>query len=205
LPRLARESLEDVLTEVGRNEMLAENVIMAIYPDYQAGEGVKADLPEAKSKDDVIPNRIPIRGINSDLPVQFSKDGGAVPGDNIVGILVPGEGITIYPSESKTLARFKDDGAHLIDVRWDVDENNQERFPARIRVLVDNKPGILALVAEVIAQNDGNIQNLSMKVLVDEFMEMEIDIDVWGLSHLTQIIKQLSAKSIATKVDRITE
>lgn len=205
LPRLARESLEDVLTEVGRNEMRAENVIMAIYPDYQAAEGDKGDLPEAKSKDDVIPNRIPIRGINSDLPVQFSKDGGAVPGDNIVGILVPGEGITIYPSESKTLARFKDDGAHLIDVRWDVDENNQERFPARIRVLVDNKPGILALVAEVIAQNDGNIQNLSMKVLVDEFMEMEIDIDVWGLSHLTQIIKQLSAKSITTKVDRITE
>ncbi len=205
LPRLARESLEDVLTEVGRNEMRAENVIMAIYPDYQAAEGDKGDLSEAKSKDDVIPNRIPIRGINSDLPVQFSKDGGAVPGDNIVGILVPGEGITIYPSESKTLARFKDDGAHLIDVRWDVDENNQERFPARIRVLVDNKPGILALVAEVIAQNDGNIQNLSMKVLVDEFMEMEIDIDVWGLSHLTQIIKQLSVKSITTKVDRITE
>lgn len=205
LPRLARESLEDVLTEVGRNEMLAENVIMAIYPDYQAGEGVKGKLPEPKAHDDSIPNRIPIRGINSDLPVQFSKDGGAVPGDNIVGILVPGEGITIYPSESKTLARFKDDDAHLIDVRWDVDENNQERFPARIRVLVDNKPGILALVADIIAQNDGNIQNLSMKVLVDEFMEMEIDIDVWGLSHLTQIIKQLSAKSITTKVDRITE
>ena len=205
LPRLARESLEDVLTEVGRNEMLADNVIMAIYPDYKASEGAKRKLPEPKIQDDTIPNRIPIRGINSDLPVQFSKDGGAVPGDNIVGILVPGEGITIYPSESKTLARFKDDGAHLIDVRWDVDENNQERFPARIRVLVDNKPGILALVAEVIAQNDGNIQNLSMKVLVDEFMEMEIDIDVWGLSHLTQIIKQLSAKSITTKVDRITE
>ncbi|KAG1700439.1 GTP pyrophosphokinase rsh [Nymphon striatum] len=121
LPRLARESLEDVLTEVGRNEMLAENVIMAIYPDYQAADGAKSDLTEAKSKDDVIPNRIPIRGINSDLPVQFSKDGGAVPGRQHCWYFGAG---------------------------WDVDENNQERFPARIRVLVDNKPGILALVAE---------------------------------------------------------
>ncbi len=204
LPRLARDSLEDVLTEVGRNEMLAKNVILSIYPDYDPNEAITNDAPDNKNQEVTTSPVIPIRGINSDLPVKFSTDGGAIPGDNIVGILVPGEGITIYPSESKTLARFKDDGAHLIDVRWDVDENKQERFPARIKVLVDNKPGILALVAEVIAQNDGNIQNLSMKVLVGEFMEMEIDIDVWGLSHLTQIIKQLSAKSITTKVDRIT-
>ena len=203
LPRLARQSLEDVLTEVGRNEMLAENVILAIYPDFEVSKDVQQSA--MKIEDAAPSNRIPIRGINSDLPVTFSKDGGAVPGDNIVGILVPGEGITIYPAQSKTLARFKDDGADLIDVRWDIDEHNQERFPARIRVLVDNKPGILALVANVIAQNDGNIQNLSMKVLVDEFMEMEIDIDVWGHTHLTQIIKQLSNKSITTKVHRVTE
>ena len=204
LPRLARESVEDVLTEVGRNEMHAGNVILAIYPDYKVSESPKDNMAKAKVKEVAKSSLIPIRGINSDLPVKFSKDGGAVPGDNIVGILVPGEGITIYPSDSKTLARFKDDGAHLIDVRWDLNENNQERFPARIRVLVDNKPGILALVADIIAQNDGNIQNLAMKVLVDEFMEMEIDIDVWGLTHLTQIIKQLGAKSVTTKVDRIT-
>ena len=204
LPRLARESVEDVLAEVGRNEMSAANVILAIYPDYTTGQNnsdERSNMDDHQEKD---ADRIPIRGINSDLPVSFSRDGGAVPGDNIVGILVPGEGITIYPSQSKALARLKDDGAELLDIRWDVDENNQERFPARIRILVDNKPGILAMVADVIAQNDGNIQNLNMKVLVDEFMEMEIDIDVWGLSHLTQIIKQLSEKPITTKVDRIT-
>ena len=40
---------------------------------------------------------IPIRGINTDLPVRFAPNGGAVPGDRIVGIVTPGEGITIYP------------------------------------------------------------------------------------------------------------
>lgn len=204
LPRLARDSVEDVLAEVGRNEMSAANVILAIYPDYTTEQNNVDDRSNMNNGQEKELDRIPIRGINSDLPVTFSRDGGAVPGDKIVGILVSGEGIIIYPSQSKALARLKDDGAELLDVRWDVDENNQERFPARIRILVDNKPGTLAMVADVIAQNDGNIQNLNMKVLVDEFMEMEIDIDVWGLSHLTQIIKQLSEKSITTKVDRIT-
>jgi guanosine-3',5'-bis(diphosphate) 3'-pyrophosphohydrolase len=206
LPRLARQSLEDVLAEVGRNEMSATNVIKAIYPDFEVDENTTPfkeprQLEEGSDKEPS--GRIPIRGINSDLPVSFSREGGAVPGDNIVGILVPGEGITIYPAQSKTLAKFKDDGANLIDVRWDIEEASKERFPASIRVLVENKPGVLALVANVIAQNDGNIQNLSMKVLVDEFMEMEIDIDVWGLTHLTQITKQLNNKSITTKVERI--
>ncbi len=206
LPRLARDSVDDVLAEVGRGEMQPDDVVVAIYPEYQV-ENQEVDA-QSNGKSALIqnkkPGRIPIRGINSDLPVKFSKEGGAVPGDNIIGILVPGEGITIYPSESKTLAKFKDDGAHMIDVRWDLDPANKERFPASIYVLVDNKPGTLALVADVIAKNDGNIQNLSMKVIVDEFMEMKIDIDVWGRSHLTQIIKQLSEKSVISKVDRIT-
>ena len=46
---------------------------------------------------------IPIRGINGDLPVRFAPNGGAVPGDRIVGILTPGEGITIYPIQSPAL------------------------------------------------------------------------------------------------------
>jgi len=204
LSRLARNSVDDVLAEVGRGEMQAVNVIKAIYPDYETQDGERTDKQLSSSAQADEPSRIPIRGINSDLPVRFSKEGGAVPGDNIVGILVPGDGITIYPSESKTLAKFKDDDAHLLDLRWDIDEQNPERFPARIKVLLENKPGTLALIADVIAKHDGNIQNLSMKVMVDEFMEMEIDIDVWGLGHLTRIIKQLSAKPAISKVERIT-
>ena len=50
---------------------------------------------------------IPIRGINGDLPVRFAPDGGAVPGDRIVGILTPGEGITIYPIQSPALERVR--------------------------------------------------------------------------------------------------
>ena len=212
LPRLARESAEDVLAEVGRGEISTQNVIQAVYPDYAKPNGEVVPLTEEKKKsakdkssaNKNVASRIPIRGINSDLPVRFSTEGGAVPGDSIVGILSPGEGITIYPSESETLAKFKDDGARLLDVRWDVDEENADRFPARIKVLAANEPGTLALIADVIAKNDGNIQNLSMEVPVDDFTEMQIDIDVWGLSHLTKIIKDLRLKPVTTSVERIT-
>ena len=71
---------------------------------------------------------IPIRGINSDLPVRFAPDGGAVPGDRIVGILTPGEGITIYPIQSPALKDFEDKPERWLDVRWDVEEARRSGF-----------------------------------------------------------------------------
>ena len=77
---------------------------------------------------------IPIRGINGDLPVRFAPEGGAVPGDRIVGILTPGEGITTYPIQSAALSEFEDHPERWLDVRWDEEEMTPRRFPARIEV-----------------------------------------------------------------------
>ena len=103
-----------------------------------------------------------MRGINSDLPVRFAPNGGAVPGDRIVGILTPGEGITIYPIQSPILKDFEDRPETWLDLRWDVDEHEPQRFPAQIVVQSVNEPGSLAQVAQVIAENDGNIDNIHM-------------------------------------------
>src|SRR3954454_309722 len=115
LPRLARVSVEDVMSAVGRGEMRAADVARAMHPDYKEERAaVIAQQPKAESGwfglkraksvrykvPDTIGPAIPIRGTNSDLPVRFAPNGGAVPGDRIVGILTPGEGITIYPIQS---------------------------------------------------------------------------------------------------------
>jgi len=214
LPRLARKSVDDVLSEVGRSEMIASIVIKAVHDDYEEAKKANENLSKDVTTEDVrleeVENAngnektIPIRGLESDLPVNFSADGGAVPGDKIIGILTPGEGITIYPSTSKTLANFKHDKQQLLDLRWDIDTKKRSRFPARIKVLAANSPGTLAILSTVIAEYDGNIQNVNMKVPVDDFTEMEIDIDVWDLTHLTDIIRQIKGKSITTSVERIT-
>src|SRR5271154_5497018 len=147
LPRLARASVDDVMSAVGRGEMKAADVVRAMYPDYK-DERVTAVAPEAESGwfglkrakavkfkvPEVAENgaAIPIRGINNtDLPVRFAPNGGAVPGDRIVGIMTPGEGITIYPIQSPALKEFEDQPERWLDVRWDVDEKAPQRFPAR--------------------------------------------------------------------------
>jgi len=219
LPRLARASIEDVMSAVGRGEMKASNVARAMYPDYKDervtpiapkaesgwfglrwAKAVKFKLPdEAESSP-----AIPIRGINTDLPVHFAPNGGAVPGDRIVGIMTPGEGITIYPIQSEALKQFEETPERWLDVRWDIDDKAPQRFPARLAVHSVNEPGTLAQITQVIAEHDGNIDNIKMTRQSPDFTELTIDLEVYNLKHLTSIISQLRAKKVVANVERVT-
>ncbi|BAR62933.1 bifunctional (p)ppGpp synthetase/guanosine-3',5'-bis(diphosphate) 3'-pyrophosphohydrolase [Bradyrhizobium diazoefficiens] len=212
LPRLARTSIEDVMAAVGRGEIKASHVARAMYPDYKeervARYGIKKGLA-AKLKEKVAsepprtPVAIPIRGINSDLPVKFAPNGGAVPGDRIVGIVTPGEGITIYPIQAPALKDFEEEPERWLDVRWDIEDTAPQRFPARIRVENVNEPGALAQIATVIAEHDGNIDNISMQRRSPDFTETTIDLEVYDLKHLSAILAQLRAKAVVARVERV--
>src|SRR5712664_676650 len=98
LPRLARASIDDVFAAVARGELRAADAVRAMYPDYKDERATMPAAPKsetgwfglrkAKAVKLKVPTGtaegIPIRGINSDLPVSFAPGGGAVPGDRIV-------------------------------------------------------------------------------------------------------------------------
>ena len=221
LPRLARGSVEDVLAAVGRGEMASSDVLRALYPDYHGERAHVVSEPAPKdpgwftfpkslglifkpasSSGKAQPmSDVPVIGLDADLPVRFAE-GGAVPGDRIVGILTPGEGVTVHRIDSPELARFENALDQWFDVRWDVDGKNARRFPARIVVVSINEPGSLAQVASVVAEHDGNIENITMTRRTDDFVEMTIDISVWDLKHLTAILAQLRSKPVVNSAER---
>ena len=222
--RLARASAEDVFSAVGRGDIRADDVVKALNPDWRGERPVPKPAPRGDgwfglrraanlrfripgfraSPNAAEPeDSIPIRGMNSDLPVRFAPDGGAVPGDRIVGIVSPGEGITIYPIQSPALKAFDDQPERWLDVRWDVDEGTTQRFPARIAVNSANAPGSLAQVAQVIAEHGGNIDNIRMARRSPDFTEILIDVEVYDVKHLNAIIAQLRAKPIVSEAARV--
>ncbi len=225
MPRLARTAVEDVFAAVGRGEIKTDDLIRAVYPEWTAqrpedratggnkapqGEGwfelkrghnLKFKIPDGAEEG--YASAIPIRGINSDLPVRFAPEGGAVPGDRIVGILAPGEGITIYPIQSQALQHFEDAPERWLDVRWDVDELSDGRFPARIVVTAVNEPGTLGQVATIIGERNGNIAGINMRSRSPDFTELVIDLDVFDLRHLNGILTDLRARPVVSSVERI--
>lgn len=226
LHRLARKDIEDVLASVGRGELASTDVMKAVFPDYK-DERVTVSAPKQreegwskirnaagmlfqmpgtraarKDKDQPRDGAVPIRGVRGDLPVRFAPEG-AVPGDRIVGIVQPGTGITIYPIQSPALQAFDDQPERWIDVRWDIDEQTKERFPARVSVTAINAPGSLADIAQVVASNDANIHTLSMVRTAPDFTEMLIDLEVWDLKHLNRLLSQLKDNSSVSDARRV--
>jgi guanosine-3',5'-bis(diphosphate) 3'-pyrophosphohydrolase len=225
LHRLGQKDVEDAIAAVGRGEMSSLDVLRAVYPDHQdervtvkpAGDagwfnvrsasGMIFKIPDGSTSDIAVlegAEALPIRGLASDVEVHFAPTG-AVPGDRIVGIMEKGKGITIYPIQSPVLQRFDDEPERWIDVRWDLDEANKSRFAARILVNALNEPGTLAKVAQTVADIDVNIRLLNTVRVAADFTEMQLDVEVWDLRQLNQLLVQLKELDCIATVKRLYE
>jgi GTP pyrophosphokinase len=225
LARLSQKSIDEVHAAVGRGELPVKDVVRSVVPEAELAEqpsaprkrsrgersqgeegwfnlakviGLKFRWPGSGGSEARQP-QLPIRGLRNDVPVQF-EEGGAVPGDRIVGVLTEGEGIRIFQIHSPKLKEFEHE--KWIDVTWDVDPDDPERFPAKIVVTALNEPGTLAQIAQAIGEADGNIDNVRMLRRAKDFTEMLIEIEVWDLDHLTQIIAGLKGKAVVSGVER---
>ena len=222
LPRLARQSIEDVFSAVGRGEMYSGDVLRAVYPGVKpekrpagAAQGLTElgwfGLKKAANLVFKVPGQndrssssaLPIRGFGGDLPVSFAPDGGAVPGDRIVGIFTPGEGITVYPIQSPALVAFEDQTDRWLDVRWDIDEDSNDVFPARILLNCLNEPGALGVAATVIGDLGANIVHVEFNSRSPDLRDIVLDVRVRDLAHLNAIIAQLRGKSVVTRAERV--
>ena len=207
LPRLAQHDLDDMLAAVGRGEIPASDVVRAVHPDakdppVKSRRGAATARTRRLRRTKTAPP-IPIRGIEGEVAIRYAPDGGAVPGDRIIGIMTPGEGVTIYPIQSPALKDFDDHPERWLDVRWDVEQDSDQRFPARIALTAVNEPGSLAQVAQIIAAADANISNLRITQVAPDFSEMVIDLEVANLKHLTRVISGLRAQPVVSSVQRV--
>ncbi|MDD1500424.1 bifunctional (p)ppGpp synthetase/guanosine-3',5'-bis(diphosphate) 3'-pyrophosphohydrolase [Agrobacterium sp. CNPSo 3708] len=228
LHRLAQKDAEDAIAAVGRGEVSSLDVLRAVFPDYQdervtvkmtgddgwfnmrSASGMIFKIPgksrsalEDDGATEVLdgPDPMPIRGLSDNVEVHFGATG-AVPGDRIVGIMEKGKGITIYPIQSPALQRFDDEPERWIDVRWDLDEANKSRFMARLLINALNEPGTLASVAQSIATLDVNIRALNMVRIGTDFSELSLDVEVWDLRQLNQLLSQLKDLDCVSTVKR---
>ncbi|ACI54287.1 (p)ppGpp synthetase I, SpoT/RelA [Rhizobium leguminosarum bv. trifolii WSM2304] len=230
LHRLGQKDVEDAIAAVGRGEMSSLDVLRAVYPDHQdervtvkpSGDDgwfnvrsaagmifkipgkTKPGLDGGHSDIDTDADIGPIRGLSGNVDVKFASTG-AVPGDRIVGIMDQSKGITIYPIQSPSLQRFDDQPDRWIDVRWDLDEANKSRFMARIMVNGLNEPGTLAKVAQTVAGLDVNIRLLNTVRVAADFTEMMLEVEVWDLRQLNQLLAQMKELDCIATVRRLYE
>lgn len=199
---LRAEEVDDVLANIGAGLSSAREVFGVVFPGHRFNS---ADSAEAAKKR-VVATRSPdspvaIRGMIPGMAVHFARCCHPLPGDRIVGIVTTGKGVTVHTIDCETLEAFADSPERWLDIAWDTQSVTND-VVGRISATVANEPGALGTIATVIGKNGGNINNLKFTNRSADFFEMEIDIDVQDVKHLTDILAALRATPVVNAVER---
>ena len=193
IPRLGHKNTDDALAAIGRGELSAIDVMKAMgltIDDTKLRELRRKTSRKSETEE----LSVPVRGVSRTTALKISPETGAVPGERIVGILTPGEGITIYPIFAKALEQFDNQPERWVDLAWDTGASDQ-RFPARITVSILNEVGSLAQVTQSISDLGGNIDALQMVARegAKDFFDLDITLEVNDLKHLNDIMAVCAA------------
>ncbi|MCQ2965215.1 MAG: bifunctional (p)ppGpp synthetase/guanosine-3',5'-bis(diphosphate) 3'-pyrophosphohydrolase [Alphaproteobacteria bacterium] len=206
LANFKQSSVEDLVAAVGEGLILVSDILDIIFPDHKSKfvKVVDAIKRSAKRIGDKSDNKkqSPINGLIPGMAINFAKCCRPLPGDRIVGIVTTGKGVTIHRIDCSTLEKFSSEPERWLDVSWNEDSSNQETHISRLRIVLENRPGSLATLSNVIAKNHGNISNLNILERTVSFFELAVDIEVQDVEHLRDIMMALRASSGINSVRR---
>ena len=206
VPRLGHKNVDDAMATIGRGDLSGYDMLKAMGLTVEESQMRESRRKVAgKKSEQAEANAVPVRGLSANTPFKISRETGAVPGDRIVGITMPGEGVTIFPIFAKALEQFDNQPERWIDLAWDT-LASQQKFPARIKVVLLNEVGALAQVTQVIGEQGGNIDELQMMARqgVRDFFDLDILLEVHDARHLNDIITGLKSRNAVSSVARAT-
>jgi GTP diphosphokinase / guanosine-3',5'-bis(diphosphate) 3'-diphosphatase len=212
LKALKLATLADLYIAVGNGNISQRDVVHAAYPELRqsprAPRMVPALLTRARTSTR-FDSGMPITGLVPGMAYHFAGCCHPVPGDEIVGIVATGKGVTIHARECQTLEGFSATPERFIEVDWNYESLAKERpdsrnsgHTARIHVISTNEPLALANLTNAVAKQDGAIASLKIISRHQDFIETLVDVDVRNVAHLSNVIAGLRGVNGIKGVER---
>jgi GTP diphosphokinase / guanosine-3',5'-bis(diphosphate) 3'-diphosphatase len=213
LKALKFASADDLYIAVGNGNVVAREIVHAAYPELRqaprAPRMIPPMLPRTTRPGTRHDMEMPVTGLVPGMAYNFAGCCHPVPGDEIVGIVTTGKGVTIHSNDCQTLAAFAATPERFIDIDWNYENaarggDKASGHTARISVIANNEPSTLADIANAVAKQDANIANLKIVNRQQDFMEALVDVDVRDIAHLSRVIVGLRGMKAIKTVERAT-
>ncbi|WP_291319865.1 bifunctional (p)ppGpp synthetase/guanosine-3',5'-bis(diphosphate) 3'-pyrophosphohydrolase [Desulfonatronospira sp.] len=200
------KSVDDLLSAVGYARITPRQVLNRLLPREEQhppkGETVDhQEKPEEKPAPQVAKKEgVQIKGVG-DVLVRFAKCCNPLPGDPIVGYISRGRGVTIHTADCANCQEMEPE--RKLEVSW-AGETDKD-FPAKIKMLCQNRKGVLAKISGLLTKEDVNIDAGTFKSNVDGKTEIVFTIMVQDSHHLYSTIEKLHKLPEVQEVMRIAE
>ena len=198
---------EDLLAAVGYGKAKAQEVIQKILPEEILNRGPQDDSkPKSRLERlfSAVARRsqtgVSVQGID-DLLVRFAKCCNPVPGDSIVGFVTRGRGITVHAMDCEKAIQL--DPERKVEVRWDTRSSSVPRS-VQLKVVTEDKPGILATMSQTFTGAGVNILNANCKTRRDNRATNMFLITVKDAAQLRQVMQDIGNLNGVHSVERVS-
>ena len=188
-------NLDNLYQLIGSGSITSTAVLKKIFPELK--------ISSRKKKNININQPIKLKGLTVGMSYNLAGCCSPIKGDQIVGIVTAGLGVSVHTIDCNTLDSYSDSPERWLDISWETDNENEQILTSRINIVLTNKAGSLGKVTSVIAKNNGNISNINFKTRKIDFFEIVIDIEVRDKNHLNNIIAALRLLSEVSSLDRV--
>lgn len=176
------------------NKMLDEDHKMQkrTITDEQVFEKTLDSSSVEKEKEGKSKGGIVVKGTH-DVAVRFSKCCNPVPGDEIVGFITRGRGISIHRTDCVNLLSMSEtDRARLIEAEWQVSEGDStQTYTTEINIYANNRKGLLADVSRIFLELDIDIITINVSNNKKGRATLSMSFDITGVSQLNRIIAKI--------------
>ena len=177
-----------------KKEITDENILEKI------SEANKQRVHIAKSKSGIV-----VKGIN-DMAVRFSKCCNPVPGDEIVGFVTRGRGMSIHRTDCINIINLSDvERSRLITAEWednDLEEGGQ--YLAELKIFADDRRGLLLDVSKVFTEEKIDVKSMNTRTSKKGTATMEMGFVVHGREELNRVIGKLRQIENVIDIERTT-
>lgn len=201
LKKYNMHGLDDIYATIGIGAMTAAALVTKLKEVYLKGKKPDAEalLKEievqigkaeaAKSNKKTGSENIVVKGVDNVL-IRFAQCCNPVPGDEIIGYITKGRGVSVHRSDCKNVnSLLNSEGNRMVEVSWGEAQN--AGYTAEIQIKAEDRSGLLSDVMEIITNTKTQLYAINAKTLKDGIAMINIKIKIIDINHLKDLMKYI--------------
>ena len=196
--RAGFEKIDALAEAIGRGRVSTADMLEKAFPGLDDPGRHAMSAPDAEG-----PSLIAGGEMTAGVTMHLAECCSPLPGDRIVGVLIPEKGIEVHVIDCARLAEYENQSDRWLDLRWRPKGDSDALAVGRIHVTTANRRGALALLAKTVSDAQGNIINVKTLKRSPDFFDFEFDVEVEDNKRLTQIVAALRALAVVDSAERV--
>ena len=206
LERYKYNSVEEMYAAVGFGAMTSSRIISRILEEYRKDhkevniEEKIQELSRTKKQNKAANNGIIVKGIDNCL-VKLSKCCNPVPGDEIIGYITKGRGVSVHTTDCVNVKELLEEDNRIIDVRW-YEENKKSSYTVDIEIFANDRTGLLADIIKELSNQKTKLMAVNARANKEKIAITDITVEVENLDELNKVLKTLRKVDSVYEVNR---